>query len=106
MGRLNECRCGLVVRSNGRTHIERIGCTSGGPRRQVYPDSPLYSVLGRVASHCDRQDACKGRDGYEFLRNFKFVEANAKRRNLYGLRNFFLRSLNDFDSRLLAHFIG
>ena len=45
-------------------------------------------------------------DDYELLRNFKFVEANAKGRNLHGLRNSVLRSLNDFDCRLLAHFIG
>src|ERR1035437_7059376 len=41
-----------------------------------------------------------------FLRNLKFVEADAKGRNLHGRRNPVLRGLDDLDSRLLAHFIG
>src|ERR1017187_8683801 len=41
-----------------------------------------------------------------FLRNLKFVEANAKGRNLHGRGNPVLRSLNDFDRGLLAHFIS
>ena len=46
------------------------------------------------------------RDKYEFLRNFKFVEANAKGRRLHDRGNPVLRTFNDFDSRLLACFIG
>jgi hypothetical protein len=45
-------------------------------------------------------------DDHLFLRNIKFVEADAEGRSLHGLRNPTLRSLDDFDLRLLAHFIG
>ena len=46
------------------------------------------------------------RDEHEFLRNFKFVEADAKGRHLHDGRNPVLRALHDFHSRLLACFIG
>ena len=41
-----------------------------------------------------------------FSRNIEFVEADAKGRSLHGLRKSILRSLNNFDGGLFAHFIG
>jgi len=48
----------------------------------------------------------KNNNGDSFLRNIEFVEADTNGRNLHGFRKSILRSLNDFDGWLFAHFIG
>ena len=88
--------------------VRKPGDFSGGER--IF--NPWHRVARAVLAEDDgapwfKTSGAVPWDGsQELLRNFKFVEANAKRRNLHGLRNSVLRSLNDFDSRLLAHFIG
>ncbi len=57
-------------------------------------------------SRLKRSRSWKNNNGDSFLRNVEFVEANANGRNLRGLRKSILRSLNDFDGGLFAHFIG
>ncbi len=57
-------------------------------------------------SRPQRSRSWKNNNGDSFLRNIEFVEADANGRDLHGLRKSILRSLNDLDGGLFAHFIG
>ena len=95
-----------------RVNLDRHGSNtlSNDGVRQSLPDGGRSG--GRVATNpaflmADNSlPAPPLRDKYEFLRNFKFVEADAKGRCLHGRGNPVLRALDDFDSRLLAGFIA
>jgi len=78
----------------------------------------LHVLLDRLSHHDhapemnsdgsrpQRSRSWKNDNGDSVLRNIEFIEADADGRDLHGFRKSILRSLNDFDGGLFAHFIG